>query len=186
MPLADADVPGDGGDIDVGVGIVRGDVVQGLEHILALVALGQQQGVLRRLGSALLFPYAGDGGHQILIPEGLEQVVRRAVAQGGAGIVELVVGGENDEVGGAVPLTEAAHHLDAVHAGHPHIGDDEAGVVALCGGETLLAVGGLSHHHAVHGGPVHAQHDAAAHHRLVVNDQYLQHGLLLSSWAGAV
>lgn len=47
------------------------------------------------------------------------------------------------------------------------------GLYRSAAAQTLLAVGRLAYHHAVHGGPVHAQHDAAAHYGLVVNDQYL-------------
>ena len=81
---------------------------------------------------------------------------------------------------GAAALAQDAHHLDAVHVRHPHVGDDEVGAVALGGGQTLLAVGGFADHGAAERGPVDAEHDAAAHHGLVVNDQYLEHGPLLS------
>ena len=188
MTLADADGTGDGGDVDVRVGVVRGDVFERLEHIFALVALGQRQQIVLRAagGEGLgLLAHALDGGNELLVAEGLQKIVRRTEAERRAGIVEVVVGGEHDDVSGAAALAQDAHHLDAVHVRHPHVGDDEVGAVALGGGQTLLAVGGFADHGAAERGPVDAEHDAAAHHGLVVNDQYLEHGPLLSASGAA-
>lgn len=140
-----------------------------------------------RLEKASAFSaHALDGGDELLVAEGLQQIVRRAEAERRAGIVEVVVGGEHDDVSGAAALAQDAHHLDAVHVRHPHVGDDEVGAVALGrrpDPPRPLAASPTTG--TAERGPVDAEHDAAAHHGLVVNDQYLEHGPLLSASGAA-
>ena len=178
MALAEPQVLGDGPHGDVLLPVVLADVVHGLEDVLALVSL------LKAGQGGLLGPLAGlhpaaQIGHRLLqlpIVEGLEEKVHRPQTQGALGVGEAVVGGEDDDVGLIAPLPQLFQHLDAVHPGHFQIGDDEGGVVALHSLQGLLAVGGLAHHHAVQGGPVHRQDYALADHLLVFYHQYLQHG----------
>ena len=72
MALADSQGAGDGRDADVAVAVVFRDIIHGLQHVLALVPLGEAQHVLGGQGGLHLLPLPdpADGGHQFLIPEG--------------------------------------------------------------------------------------------------------------------
>ena len=123
-------------------------------------------------GSALEIPHRL---FQLPVVEGLQEEVHRPQPQGALGVSEAVIGGEDDDVHRVARLPQAAEHLNAVHPGHFQIGDDEGGGEALHGVQGLLAVGGLPHHDAVQGGPVHRQDNALADELLVLHNQNLQH-----------
>ena len=83
-----------------------------------------------------------DGDEESVEVEGfLDEVVGSAV-EGVDGGVDGAVGGDDDEgdVGGHV--LGSLEDVDAVHAGHFDVAEDEVGAVVFEGGESLDAVGG--------------------------------------------
>ena len=128
-------------------------------------------------GSLSLLAHPLDGGDQLLVPEGLEQVVHRPQLQRRPGVLKLAVGCEQDYLGLAAPGPQLGQHLNAVHFRHAHIGDNQVGVIALHRFQALQPVGSLSRHHAVHFPPVHAQNDAFADGGFIVHHKNFQHGI---------
>ena len=175
MPLADTQALCDAPHGDARVVVMCADIIHGLQDIFALISFFQSWGSMD--GLFLLHP-ALEIPHrlfQLPVVEGLQEEVHRPQPQGALGVSEAVIGGEDDDVHRVARLPQAAEHLNAVHPGHLQIGDDEGGGEALHGVQGLLAVGGLPHHDAVQGGPVHRQDNALADELLVLHNQNLQH-----------
>ena len=177
VPLAHAEVLGNLGYVYGALGIVLRDIFHRFEHVAALVALGKRQliGDAQAAFLLLLAVDALDSGDKLLILKGLEQVVVRAELERGARIIKVAVRREHDDVRAAAAAAQLLHHGNAVHFRHAHIGDYKIRAVLLGGGYALFAVRRLAHNDAAHRSPVHAEDYPAAHDRLVVNDQNLQH-----------
>lgn len=133
--------------------------------------------VLRLVGGAALEQgnlQVVDARAELLIVDGLEEVVGDLQAQRLAAIGEVVVAGDDDK--GGVRMLDAAEldHLEAVHNGDVDIHNDDIRLKGVDLGQGLHTVGGLAHHLTVVGGPVKQALEALADHDLVVYQQYAQ------------
>ncbi len=107
---------------------------------------------------------------QVGRPNVLQQETARPCAQRSEHVLVRVERGEDDDPSRVARGDDAARRLDPVHAGHPHVHQDDVGPVQLrqCG--CLGAVLGLPHHLEILL-RVHDHPEAAAHQRLVVRQQ---------------
>lgn len=100
----------------------------------------------RRLPAAVVFAGGGGFGNEggyFVGADGFEEVVGDAGAQGGAGVVEFVVGGDDDDARTGVGGEDEFGGAQAVAAWHADVEEDEVG--AMLAGETdgVEAVVGL-------------------------------------------
>ena len=79
---------------------------------------------------------------QLVLLQGLGQVVEGALAHRVDGAVDGPVGGHQDDEGRGLQLEDLAQQLDAVEVGHLQVGEDDVEGAALGGLEGLAAVAG--------------------------------------------
>ena len=125
-----------------------------------------------------VFPFVVDVVHQpfqaqlqLPVIDGLHQVFEAAQLQGGLGVVEHRVGGEEDPFGAGIVLPHPAEELQPVFNGHFNIADQDIHGLRL---EPFLCLQrgiGCQHLRRAQGFPVHPGQDAVQHTLLIVNQQ---------------
>ncbi len=186
MATSSLPVPLSPGDEHGGVG--GGHLDDAAEHladglgaagdVLELVAILELVGEQRDLaGELAVVVGALDLDQELLLAEGLLDVVEGAEPHGLHGALDGAVGGHHDDLGGGVRLLDRAQHADAVELPHPQVGEDH--VVGALGAHVgaLRAVAGLVH--LVAGAAQHHR-QGGAHVALIIDDQDLGHRSQLS------
>ena len=86
--------------------------------------------------------HAADRGDQLVMAEGLDQVLAGAGLHGAAQVVALALDRHDDHRRGRQLLSEPLGELDPVHDRHVHVGEDDVGQQPVRLLEALLAVAG--------------------------------------------
>ena len=114
-------------------------------HVQAQV-VDAQNGIVLVLDGAAAAQDGADAGNHLIQREGLGHVVVAAGTQAGDLVFGGVLRGEEEDGDGASELAQAAGHLEAVHAGHHDVEDNQIGrlgvgllegVAAVTGGDDL-------------------------------------------------
>src|SRR5512143_2026425 len=117
-------------------GFERGALADDAAEIVILPDLALEQDVLGL--EALLTEGVPDDLLDLLVDDGLHDVVVRAGTEGLDGRVEGRVGGDDDDDLVGVPFPHPGEHLDAVHAGQDDVGQDDVVHAGLEQGKALF------------------------------------------------
>ena len=115
-----------------------------------------------------------DRVHQLRRLDVLEEEAARAGADGGVDVLVEIERRQHEDARARPALDELPCRLDAVEVRHAHVHEDDVGVELARELERLHAVGRFAHELEV--GPLLEHHaEAAAHERLVVDDENAGH-----------
>ena len=116
------------------------------EHFVGVHVQGEginaQYGVVLFLDAAATAQNGTDAGDHLVEGEGLGDVVVTTGTQTGHLVFGGVLCGQEQHGGGGAVFAQAAGHLEAVHAGHHDVQDDEVGIFGVCLFEGFAAVAG--------------------------------------------
>ena len=107
----------------------------------------------------------------------LEDVVQRATAHRLPDVFKVVVAAQHDELHRGILAHAGAHQLEAVHAIHLQIGENEIRLEQTDLFQRFLAVLRVADHGKAAALPVQDRAEAHAHQQLIVHDQHSFHGL---------
>ena len=116
------------------------------EHFVGVHVQGEgvnaQYGVVLLLDAAATAQNGADAGDYLVEGEGLGDVVVAAGTQTGHLVLGGVLCGQEEHGGGGAVFAQAAGHLEAVHAGHHDVQDNEVGFFGVRLFEGFAAVAG--------------------------------------------
>ncbi len=105
-----------------------------------------------------LLQHLGQGLHQLLLAQGLQNVVLHIVLEGLPGILELLEGRDDENLHRAVRQPGFSDQLQARNPRHPDIRHQDMGLEAVQLHQPLLAVAGRLHRDIVKAGGYHVGH----------------------------
>ena len=115
------------------------------------------------------------GGKAVLRHFGLEDIFGAALFQGRAGVVEVLVAGQDNGIDIRQTAADVFQHLQAVHAGHLNVRQNDVRRFHLGQLDALLGAG--SRHTAETGQPRDAVIQPLADGSFVIHSQHFDHGL---------
>ena len=126
-----------------------------------------------------------DAGSEFLVVHGLEDIVRDLQPESLPAIGKVVISGYDDKGGVRVLDPAELNHLQAVHNGNVDVHDGNIRVQVIHFGQSLHAVGGLSHHLTAVTLPVKKPLEAFPDHNFVIHKQNSQFFHCISSSRGS-
>ena len=122
-------------------------------------------------------------GGQLVLFDGLEKIVARAVFERALRVFKVAVAADDDEFQRRVKLAGAADQFNSITAGHTDIGDHQVGTTRFNQLERLQAVVRNADDLHIHGGPIHQLLNQQADLLLIVRDDNSHHSRSLLSAA---
>ena len=117
------------------------------------------------------------GAQEFLLVDGLEQVVRRAAANGRARICEFRIPRQQDELSAKTRFPGVPHDLHAAHPGHSDVQKHDVRPEGEQRFQRFLAVPGLSLYGKSLRLPIHKALQTPAHQGLIVDKQQIHDSL---------